>query len=374
MTKLIYIFLSLSIFISCGKKIADKKDNNEESTQEKTITAEQIEKEKIIEMQNAIESNDTILVREAIKKLPHLDFYFEDGETPLTKAIKIAKSEVITTILLKTTDFELENNDGNTALLLAVEMNNEFITSVLLDKGANPNISNKIRLCPLLMAIRNSNSRLALKLIKFGANFNYKDQLGLSARDYAISYQMIDIVELIDKISQRSHDQETELINTINKGDIDFLEYLLLNDKGTIQLVDQINSLYLALKIKKSSLRFKVLKTLLKHKANPNLNTNYVPLIEAVQLGYFKEIEQLLLFKAKVFHRNLQGLSALDVAVAKIDYYTTRMLYSKLRQQVKFTEDTDLETETLEACKYLPNENYQDNFNRARIQYLLKCY
>lgn len=96
-------------------------------------------------------------------------------------------------------DDNLNSKDeyGYTPLHLAAKFNHVDIARLLVSKGANVQTLDKHFDTPLIDSTRNSNSFISELLICNGAKVNVKDEKGVSAYDYAIKANDVQIAKLI---------------------------------------------------------------------------------------------------------------------------------------------------------------------------------
>ncbi|MEE2672018.1 MAG: hypothetical protein VYA54_09915, partial [Bdellovibrionota bacterium] len=126
LNRLTSILLCL-IVISCGKELEDTKPNSENNNETPSVREESVDlfsKENKERLYLAIKSDDKSIVKSAVNTMPHLDFLFETGESPLSLAISEARSEIILLIINKVKNFNLLDLKGTSPLVAAIKKNN----------------------------------------------------------------------------------------------------------------------------------------------------------------------------------------------------------------------------------------------------------
>ncbi|RFU79501.1 ankyrin repeat [Trichoderma arundinaceum] len=105
-------------------------------------------------------------------------------------------------------DLEMRDEDGHTALMsvMSVEEGSKFgrqkarRMSILLEFGANVNTTNAMGETPLILAVQQSlGYEITKLLLKYGANPALRDELGLTAKDYALTQEDYRTVELLEE-------------------------------------------------------------------------------------------------------------------------------------------------------------------------------
>lgn len=158
------------------------------------------------ELAEAVECEDTVLIKSIIKKQPSLldiqDPYY--GNTLLALCIMNDKYYSFKCLLELGANVNIHNREeGSSAIIIASEYGDEGLKYVILlvDKGANVNDvengqlypQNKVRYSPMICACSAGSGGLQLMgfLIHSGANVDYVDEFGnspLSSAIYSDSY------------------------------------------------------------------------------------------------------------------------------------------------------------------------------------------
>ena len=296
-----------------------------------------------------------------------------DGDTPLLLAAREGHNNIVKILINENADLDIKNNNGDTALALASYRNHQEIAKLLLETQANPNIQAKDGSTALSFALKNNNKELITLLIKSGA---YKLPILDKMNEMwdsicAQGNEATELVEILIKngadINFRSSNGNTPLITAANYGHLEIVETLINNGaKLNCQNVVGITALYISTMNKfiniakvlleagananiqdsqdkatplgriildrmnkyditattlfikeKNDINVKIVKLLLKHKADPNiLNINdSSALLIASRIGDLEMVELLLNAKARMDIQENTGLTALMGAV-----------------------------------------------------------
>ncbi|XP_033102065.1 SH3 and multiple ankyrin repeat domains protein 3-like isoform X3 [Anneissia japonica] len=149
-------------------------------------------------MMDYIKSNSPDKVKKLIDKGLDPNFIDESsGETPMTLAVTVNKSEeVIKMLLLGGYHHDFRNRDGLTAVHKAVLKANARIIEVILDLGASPNYKDERGLTPLYYtAMHGGDPRVAEILLKDKATVNNVDSQGWSEIHQACRYGRVQHLE-----------------------------------------------------------------------------------------------------------------------------------------------------------------------------------
>ena len=79
---------------------------------------------------------------------------------------------------------------------------NSSLAMWLVEAGANVNASDEAGRTPLIVAINLGDETMAKYLIKKGADPNIQDDEGWSAKDWAIFWELEDLVKFMEEYSQ----------------------------------------------------------------------------------------------------------------------------------------------------------------------------
>jgi uncharacterized protein len=99
-------------------------------------------------------------------------------------ALQQRSSEILSVLLERGADPNLQNPDGTTPLMQAAENNRFEIAKILLEKNANPNILDKNGGTALRRALNLEFTQIAEVLLEYGANPNLRDHNGRTPLHY----------------------------------------------------------------------------------------------------------------------------------------------------------------------------------------------
>lgn len=327
----------------------------------------------------AIDANDTILVREAIKGGAQLDVILPNGETPLTFALKKGKPSLVEAILNASCDPDMPNDKGQRPVHIAINDKNKSAVFFLLAKGANLNVKNQQGLTPLLQALELEDRATALELLIAGAKLG---KTADKACDLALRLNYEDVCSLIRKIRRTGAKAGVDqLQDSVLAADEHFLEYLFRQSK-LLEASKGAKLLTTALAIEDSGKRMKMLKYLLRRGFNPNGETGdgLAPLFLAVEKDLFMSANILLVYGADPNTLDENFSSPLLIAVENLSYNMVKMLasfnakrtYEYERDGIRYVKD---------ACSNLPDGGWwvfdrlsdEQKYQKSRIKLLLGC-
>lgn len=357
------ILVLCALLASCGKKIEEsdnpKSNNPQESSPENggnSKNKDKLDKEALFD---AILANDTNLISVALKNNDHIDYQFENGQTPLTMAILNAKTEIISILIHNTNNLNLKNSLGDSPLHLAIHKNNNFIINLLLTKNIDLNTKNKQNLTPLIYALKKTYEEISIKLITKGANLTDTDQDGRSVYTIATDYRLFKVLSflnLIKEFSELTNIDKLEL--AIPRANIDFVEYLFVNQKTEKSNTSIDNYLNLAMEIEDEHISVKMTEKLIQRGSNINLapENEVPPIIKATMLQKHLIISKLLDYRVDITVKDDEQKSALDYAAYNLDKQAVEIFHSRLVNQ--YIDDLEKIIElTLSACDSLPTNN-----------------
>jgi ankyrin repeat protein len=312
------INLSLMLLVSCGKKIEDTKrpvGSTEVNPVEKVET-EDFNKEQRENIFNAIKANSPVMLRPLLEESEHIDYLFENGESPLTLAIKINSTDVYTELIRKTINFNLKNSKGNAPLHLAIKTNHLFLVNLLLSKDIDVNLRNEAGLTPIILSLGETSEYIAIKLITNGANIQEYNEYGLSVKQLSRSLRLRKLFELISFVEEHDVIHEKHLKTAIKTGNTNTVDYLLNTHEEYQELISKTNVLIIAINIKDKKLRMNMLKKLLSRGADPsNSQGGVTPLIHAVRSNQYSSVAKLLAYGADISYTDLNGMTAANYAM-----------------------------------------------------------
>lgn len=123
---------------------------------------------------HAIQANDIDFVRQFAESVRegkcNIDIPNKLGETPLVRALKFARAEIVQILLENGADVEWRDADGRTPLVWASLHRQSDITRILLDHGADREACDKCGWTALIMACHTGNIEISRTLIERGAD------------------------------------------------------------------------------------------------------------------------------------------------------------------------------------------------------------
>jgi ankyrin repeat protein len=155
------------------------------------------------------------------------------GESALMVAIREQSERVFLLLMThKKIDFEVKANNGDTALMLAAYLKQSKMLTSLIEHGARVNQDGWTALhyaaasaeaemvqillahnakvdalspnhsTPLMMAIRSASLDIVKLLVERGANIELKNQVGMTALDFAVYYEQRDIQAYLESLQK----------------------------------------------------------------------------------------------------------------------------------------------------------------------------
>jgi ankyrin repeat protein len=366
--KLFILMLSLGLIIGCGKKVEESdKVSAEISTSENSLEGQpdNIAKKRT-ELLNAIHSNDLNLVKQAIVDNPDLIFRFKGGESPLTKAIKISKSEIVQSLIKTSQAINFSNSRGEIPLNLIIKSPDLLrdkkldLVKMLIKKNAKINNRNAQGLTPLVSSIIFNLEEIGLTLVKRGANVELSGTTRLKPLDLAKKYGLEKLAELIKMVSNHDRVNKAALVNAMANTQINFIHYLLINYPEYIELIDKENLLIRAISNPDKNTRLRLLTYFLERGANVNGTSQNTPLMFAVNMQHdssLLSVAKLIINKADLIRRNKYGITALIMAVQKLNSRVVDRLYDAIRRKRDTAEEGQkykYQVVLDEACNFLP--------------------
>ncbi|HEY4325249.1 MAG TPA: ankyrin repeat domain-containing protein [Mucilaginibacter sp.] len=128
-----------------------------------------------------------------------INFYAEDGFTPLGLACYFGHYEIARYLVLKGADVNLPSNNGfNVYPLHSAVAGNYFdIARMLLENDAQINVKQQAGATPLHLAAQNGNIDLLILLLENGADVNIRMEGGKLAADLAMEKGFTEIAEVL---------------------------------------------------------------------------------------------------------------------------------------------------------------------------------
>ena len=128
-----------------------------------------------------------------------IDYFAEDGFTPLGLACYFGRFEVARYLVMKGADVNLPSNNGFNVFPLhsAAAGNFTNITAMLIENGAQVNIKQQAGVTPLHSAAQNGNVELLILLLEHNADVNARMEGGKLPADLAKEKGFDDIAEIL---------------------------------------------------------------------------------------------------------------------------------------------------------------------------------
>jgi ankyrin repeat protein len=116
-----------------------------------------------------------------------VDYYAEDGFTPLGLACYFGQHEVARYLILKGAEVNMPSNNGFNVFPIhsAVASNHLDIAKLLIENGANVNVKQQAGVTPLHSAAQNGNIEMLILLLENSANLNARMEGGKLPADLA---------------------------------------------------------------------------------------------------------------------------------------------------------------------------------------------
>lgn len=394
MTKSVFLLAIWTMLItSCGKKLEESKETSNSLSSGSSLESDA---RNIIQAQinllNAIESNDTLLVKSTLLELNDLNFTFSNGETPLTLAIKSTKAEIVLAIINKSNIGNLENKYLETPLNLIIESRRlertekRDLIKKLLELGADIDKKGINGVTPIQVAIRSREEALAMVIVKKGANLSerYND---VNLNEIAKIRKMERLITLLNDIKDNPVSNLSTLKTSIQKANRNLLEYLVNAGKDSTKIINESNLLIEVLKIQNIEDRVSILNYLLTVKGvNPDGNgVHTTPLIYAAsqfQSTHRNSLSYLMRAGANIYHKDNFGRTALDYAAKYLNLENVKFLYRRI---VSFSRDSfntpgsQASKTIISACYMTPSKNtaeriiWNGKIKRYNILRVLRC-
>jgi ankyrin repeat protein len=392
--KLIFAIICMLALVSCGKKLedsSDKSSNNDTNLEASTVSS--ANKQKLLD---ALSSNDTTIVRQALNTVTNIKFHFENGETPLTFAIKYTKPEIVLRLILTKQILNLENKDGQLPINLIIQSTNIAhdkkldLCHQMLKGDLNLDKKDSNNIAPLLSSIIFNEESIGIYLVKNGANVDAETVYRISMASFAQRYGLTKLESLIRDVSGHSEVNVEKLAEAIQANKTNFIQYLVQNYPQYLELVNEHNLLIDILRIQETPHRLGLLTYFLSQPSIKVDNTNeneMTPLMYAsVQRQDLLKLSvtKLLRKGADSLARDNFNKTALIYAVENLNIEIVTRLKSNIIQ--KFRQDGRVDSEEIstilnEACRYLPRKRAASNINpyngrnlRFQIGRALTCF
>jgi ankyrin repeat protein len=364
----------------CGKKIEDSKEASPASpTTESEVADYNIAEDLKEELYRAIISNDTLLTEHAYDRNKTVDFVFENGETPLTLAIKYSKTEIISFIMEKTLDINFKNYSGQTPLIISLKMKKIHALNKLIKAKADLNCTDGNGIAPLMYAYEYTNERTIIKLLKYGARGNIKDisdnsfKSLLKEKNYKTALKLLSNINSVDTLSN------LELVQAIDSKSTHFIEYVLFNHDDYNELIKNENFLFNAMTIEDKSKRKSVLRLLLNYGSSPNSNDKLLPLVQSIIFEQPETTSLLISYNADPLIADNNDRTPLSYTVELGNFNIMKMIFLEIVRKRQFSSRINLYKIKRDACLYLPSRSTIRNNtsitkrNVKKIKTFLNC-
>lgn len=124
----------------------------------------------------------------------------KDGTPMLNIAVRSEQIECVKWLLTFNVDIDAVSKDrGYSAVMDAVWKNNYELAKLLVEKNVNLNYISRDGQSVLVLAVGGGKQKLCKLLVEAGADPDVKDQMGMSAFEYAKLFGRSDIVEVLNK-------------------------------------------------------------------------------------------------------------------------------------------------------------------------------
>jgi len=378
--KLILILLiQCLLLISCGKEIKDsKKSKSTNSITPETTESQNFSDELKRDLLQAINSADTSLVDEVLSKVPHVDFVFSNGETPLTYAMKYSKVEIIFAVLKKVKHYDFLNDYSESPLWLSIKYNYNSIFYQIIDKNVDINIAVQGITLVELASFQNK-EEIAIELIAGGANI---EKILKKERFFAHIQNEINLRHLnalLESIMKKNKYSDDLVEDAIKTGDYNYLKYLYNEYLEAKDFIRNNDVLTMAMDVKNANVRIQTLRFLLQKNANPNFESFSLPIINAILKKQIRTIRILIPYMADTFKEDQFNLAPLDYTIKTLSFDTTYEIYKGMQEQVKDDNREQFDKIKSRACESLLrrdflNDVYSDPYTIRKINNLLNCY
>ena len=128
-----------------------------------------------------------------------VNFYAEDGFTPLGLACYFGHYEIARYLILKGAEVNMPSNNGFNVFPIhsAAASNYTDIAALLIESGANVNVKQQAGVTPLHSAAQNGNLDMLILLLEAGAQVNVRMEGGKLPADLAREKGFVEIAEAL---------------------------------------------------------------------------------------------------------------------------------------------------------------------------------
>ncbi|MHB8207215.1 ankyrin repeat domain-containing protein [Mucilaginibacter sp.] len=130
-----------------------------------------------------------------------INYYAEDGFTPLGLACYFGQYEIARFLILKGADVNMSSNNGYNVYPIhsAAAGNHTDIAALLIEAGANINVRQQAGVTPIHSAAQNGNLELLILLLENNADINIRMEGGKRPADLAREKGFMDIAEALSE-------------------------------------------------------------------------------------------------------------------------------------------------------------------------------
>lgn len=303
-------------------------------------------------------------------------------EELLFHALETNNEELILNTISKVSNLNFFNEDGYSPILLAAQNGNLNIIKEFVKKGADINqVLGRNYTTPLIKAIKFGNDESAIYLVENGAKIDIKDGEGKDALDYAIEENNNELIKYLLVKSNRLNYADTfgksVLMKAIETDNIELVEYLLAKDLNT-NLKDSKG--YSALTYAVENNNYTIFQMLLNEGADINvLDKKGNNLLFHSLRSDFSKITDILVEKLPLKHKNLDGYNNFYYALDKRNL-DVALILAKEGIEIQIPESDNyymirdiIEENKLELFKFLVKNGFNcENFNKNSEGNLLK--
>ncbi len=130
-----------------------------------------------------------------------INYYAEDGFTPLGLACYFGQYEIARFLILKGADVNMSSNNGYNVYPIhsAAAGNHTDIAALLIESGANINVRQQAGVTPIHSAAQNGNLELLILLLENNADINIRMEGGKLPADLAREKGFMEIAEALSE-------------------------------------------------------------------------------------------------------------------------------------------------------------------------------
>ena len=153
------------------------------------------------------------------------------GETPLHKAARHDRAEVVQALIKAGVDVDVKNNFGETPLYCGARDGRIRIVQSLIKAGADIEATDRVGSTPLYVAAKNGETEIVQALLAAGADIEVKNKFGESLLFGAVANgkagAVRDLIKAGVDIKVKDRDENTVLHRAARSGDVETLFVLL---------------------------------------------------------------------------------------------------------------------------------------------------